>query len=452
MVADGWYTVQLGRVCTKLGSGATPRGGSNVYINTGTALIRSQNVLNSGFSREGLVFIDDEHAGQLSNVIVEEGDVLLNITGDSVARVCQAPASVLPARVNQHVAILRPNPTELDPRYLRYYLVSPSMQQYMLAIAGAGATRNALTKGMIESFEVPVPSTIEEQRAIGHILGMFDDKIESNRRMSEKLETIARTVFKSWFYDFEPVRAKANGELPEAISHRLGLSSEVLALFPDRFQISELGEIPIGWEATQLGSLCSRVAMGPFGSDIKTSNFQNEGVPVIRGGNLRSGFLDAKFVFVSEAKADELRNANARPEDIVITHRGTLGQIGIIPRRSRFPRYVVSQSQMVLTVDRGKSTPRFVYEFLRSFNGQQLLLANTSQVGVPAIARPTTSVKSLPVAAPPKEIAIAFETLVEPLFDKITLATHESDTLALIRDSLLPKLLSGKLPVPLGAA
>nr|VFK62190.1 MAG: Predicted nucleotidyltransferase [Candidatus Kentron sp. TUN] len=105
-----WEEFQLGEVCSKIGSGATPRGGSNVYFNKGSvALIRSQNVYNDGFSISGIVFISEQHAASLSNVVVEESDVLLNITGDSVARVCQVSSCILPARVNQHVAIIRTN-------------------------------------------------------------------------------------------------------------------------------------------------------------------------------------------------------------------------------------------------------------------------------------------------------------------------------------------------------
>jgi type I restriction enzyme, S subunit len=147
---------QLKDLCSKIGSGATPRGGKDVYQQTGhVALIRSQNVYNQKFERTGLAYLLPEHADQLQGVEVQRSDVLLNITGDSVARVCQVPNDVLPARVNQHVAIIRPRPDSVDPRFLRYYLASPQMQQHMLALASAGGTRNALTKGMIEEFILP---------------------------------------------------------------------------------------------------------------------------------------------------------------------------------------------------------------------------------------------------------------------------------------------------------
>ena len=165
-----WTTIELGEVCTKIGSGATPRGGKEVYLDEGPyTLIRSQNVYNDGFHHEGLAFIGEHHATQLQNVEVLEKDILLNITGDSVARICQVTRDILPARVNQHVAIIRPDPINLDPGYLRYYLTSPEMQTMLLSWAGSGGTRNALTKGMIESLEIRLPP-IPEQQTIAHVL------------------------------------------------------------------------------------------------------------------------------------------------------------------------------------------------------------------------------------------------------------------------------------------
>ena len=188
---SGWQTIRLGFACEKIGSGATPRGGSEVYQATGISLIRSQNIYNDGFKRDGLAFIGDKHARELENI---------NVQGDSVARVCQVPDKILPARVNQHVAIIRPRQGTLDARFLHYFLIHPQTQAHMLSLAGAGATRNALTKGMIESFEIKAPS-FSEQRAIAAVLGSLDDKIELNRRMNETLEALAQSLFKSWFVD-----------------------------------------------------------------------------------------------------------------------------------------------------------------------------------------------------------------------------------------------------------
>jgi len=191
------------------------------------------------------VYLTEQHANELVNVEVVQGDVLLNITGDSVARACQVHPDVLPARVNQHVAIIRPDPKRLSPRYLRYYLVSPIVQSTMLLLAGAGGTRNALTKGMIETLDVLAPAEVVEQQAIACILGALDDKIELNRQMNETLEGMAWTLFRSWFADFDPVRDKATG-------HPLGLALAIANLFPDAFDDSELGLIPVCWKVFPL--------------------------------------------------------------------------------------------------------------------------------------------------------------------------------------------------------
>ena len=244
-----WTLKKLGRACIKIGSGATPRGGKEVYVPSGPyALIRSQNVLNDGFRHDGLAYIGEQHAFELAGVEVLEGDVLLNITGDSVARACQVDPHVLPARVNQHVAIIRPDPAKLDPGFLRYFLVCPETQAKLLSWAGSGGTRNALTKGMIEAFDVPAPEDIREQRAIARVLGTLDDKIELNRRMNATQEAMAGALFQSWFVDFDPVRAKMDGR-------DTGLPKDIADLFPARLMDSELGEIPEGWPLVPLPEL-----------------------------------------------------------------------------------------------------------------------------------------------------------------------------------------------------
>lgn len=174
-----WGTATLDEVTSKIGSGATPRGGSSVYVEAGPALIRSQNVYDHLFKPKGLVFLSSDAAAALRGATVEAGDVLINITGDSILRASLVPDSMLPARVNQHVAIVRSN-GKVDPRFLQKWLSLPLMKEYMLGHS-AGGTRKAITKGHLQSFPMPLPP-IEEQRAIAATLGALDDKIESNRR------------------------------------------------------------------------------------------------------------------------------------------------------------------------------------------------------------------------------------------------------------------------------
>jgi len=192
---NDWTTIQLGTACKKIGSGMTPRGGSAVYRDKGPcALIRSQNIHNDGFHHDGLVFIDEQRATDLNNVEVRLHDVLLNITGDSVARCCQVGPDVLPARVNQHVAIVRPDPEVLQPQFLRYALIEPRMQGRLLSWAGAGGTRSALTKEMIESFEVFAPTKVQEQRAIAEVLSDVDGLIQSLDALIAKKRAIKQAT------------------------------------------------------------------------------------------------------------------------------------------------------------------------------------------------------------------------------------------------------------------
>ena len=170
----GWERILAGEATTKIGSGATPRGGKAAYKESGISLIRSMNVHDGRFVWEGLAFIDDRQAAALSGVTVEPEDVLLNITGASVARVCLAPSAVLPARVNQHVAIVRPDTEVLHPKFLAALLLSPSMKALLLRVGGTGATREAITKGDIEVLDLVRPSLDLQLRFVEAVEGLVE--------------------------------------------------------------------------------------------------------------------------------------------------------------------------------------------------------------------------------------------------------------------------------------
>lgn len=205
--------IRLVEACLKIGSGATPRGGKNVYCEKGISLIRSQNVLDFDFSENGLVYINEEQASKLNNVEVMEGDVLLNITGDSVARATIMKSDFLPARVNQHVAIIRAKKEIIDPLYLLYFL--QYQKSYLLQLASAGATRNALTKSMIAGIELELPS-LDIQRKIVSILNDIQEKILENKKINENLEQQVSVLYQSLFEDFEIT----NGVCPENWSYQ----------------------------------------------------------------------------------------------------------------------------------------------------------------------------------------------------------------------------------------
>jgi type I restriction enzyme S subunit len=252
---------------------------------------------------------------------------------------------------------------------------------------------------------------------------------------------MARALFKSWFVDFDPVRAKTEGRDPR-------LPKPLADLFPDSFENSELGAIPKGWEVKSIESIAQRVGMGPFGSSIKVETFAPNGVPIVSGQHLR-GFMmeDSTFNFLTAEHAERLKNANVQRGDVVFTHAGNIGQVAYIPETSRFDRYVISQRQFFMRCDLSQVTPSFVTLFFRSPEGRHRLLANASSSGVPSIARPVTYLRSIRLTIPPKSIIDAFERLIRPLLNQFQRNLHEDSTLATLRDALLPKLISGDLRV-----
>ncbi|HAL39398.1 MAG TPA: hypothetical protein DCP03_15320 [Polaromonas sp.] len=153
----GWCRATLGSITTKIGSGATPRGGKSAYFDSGVTLIRSQNIFDYNFVDKGLAFLDDDQAAQLQGVAVEPDDVLLNITGASVARCCMVARRHLPARVNQHVMLIRADSVRMEPSYLLCAINSVEMKRQLLAYAQTGSTREALTREMMSQFAVLLP-------------------------------------------------------------------------------------------------------------------------------------------------------------------------------------------------------------------------------------------------------------------------------------------------------
>lgn len=442
-VPEKWEYTTLGEACAR-GGGDIQTGpfGSQLhaadYVPSGIPSIMPQNIGDNRVVPEGIARITKQDAERLSRYRVRPWDIVYSRRGDVERR-----ALIRPSQdgwlCGTGCLRVRFGGGQISPVFASYYLGDSRVREWIVRHAH-GATMPNLNTSILSALPFVVPPP-EEQQFIARILGVLDDKIDLNRRMNETLEGIAQALFKSWFVDFDPVRAKAQGHDP-------GLPRPIAELFPSFFEGTELGDAPKGWETRSLGDICLRVSMGPFGSDIKTDNFVPVGVPVVRGGNLKDGFVDDRFVYLSEEKATELKNANAFPGDLVITHRGTLGQVGIIPRKCRFPRYVVSQSQMVLSVDPSQASPEFVFSFLCSKNGQYQLLANTSQTGVPAIARPTTSVKAIRIVLPPTSILRLFDTVVGRFSERRNACRVESRTLIALRDALLSKLISGELRIP----
>ena len=175
---EGWVRYQLSEITTKIGSGSTPRGGASSYKVEGISLIRSLNVYDRAFRSNKLAYIDEEQANKLSNVVVEDGDVLFNITGASVARCCKAPADYLPARVNQHVSIIRPKQEIVSTDFLNYLITAQIHKEELLGIGNkGGSTRQAITKKQLQDFFLHIPKDRDEQDGMVHELDMLSAEV-----------------------------------------------------------------------------------------------------------------------------------------------------------------------------------------------------------------------------------------------------------------------------------
>jgi len=412
-----WATKRLGDCCEKIGSGATPKGGKEAYLDFGPVhLIRSQNVHNDGFSPSGLAYINEEQAQKLDNVKVESGDVLLNITGDSVARVCQALNRFLPARVNQHVAIIRPISSVFDARYLRYFFASPAQQNFMLGLAAVGATRNALTKGMIESFEVPCPP-LAVQQGIADVLASLDDRITLLRETNTTLEAIAQALFKSWFVDFDPVHSKMQGRAPE------GMDEATAALFPDSFEESELGPVPKGWRNVSLKEVVSihdskRIPLSGQEREKRKGPYPYYGAAALM--DAVDGYLfDGVYLLTGED--------------------GSVADVNGYPiMQYVWGKFWVNNHAHILQGKDGVATEHVMLAMQRTNITPYITGAVQAKLS-------QTNMWRINFLKPTHEVAEHFASLLEPLFVRFRHNSEQAKTLATLRDTLLPRLIAGQL-------
>ena len=398
-----WKEVRLGDVCSKIGSGATPSGGKEAYKGGDYHLIRSQNVLDFAFSKDGLASINDEQANKLKNVEIIQGDVLLNITGDSVARCCIVPSEILPARVNQHVAIIRPRKEELDNNYLLYYLQYNKRQ--LLQIASAGATRNAITKAMIENLILPCPKSLEDQRRIASILSSLDRKIELNNKINADLEEMAQAIFKNWFVDFEPFK-------------------------DGKFVDSELGMIPEGWKVGTLEDI-AEITMGqsPAGNSL---NENREGMIFYQGSSDFGFRFPSIRVFTTEPKRLAVANS------VLFSVRAPVGDINVAKEECCIGRGVASIKSKYGHDSYLFYAMKSLHKLFDSFDGEGTVFGSINKKTLSAIQ----------ILLPSDGIVEQFNNIASSFDNRIRSLSDENSRLSLLRDTLLPRLMSGEIEVP----
>ena len=403
--------VKLVEICEKIGSGATPCGGKEAYCKEGISLVRSQNILDFYFLKDGLAFINDEQARKLSNVEVNSGDVLLNITGDSVARACLMNGDYLPARVNQHVAIIRGKANRVLNSYILYYL--QWRKNYLLQLASAGATRNALTKTMIEQLELDLPP-LDDQKRVVAILDSLQSRIQLNQKINDNLQQQAMALFKKWFVDN-----------PDAIS----------------------------WKEGTFSDLIKKTISGDWGKDSPSGNntemvycIRGADIPEVRAGN--RGKMPTRYILPKNYVAKQLVDG-----DIVVEISGgsptqSTGRAAAVSN-ALLARY---DKGMVCTNFCKALKPRAGYSMYVYYYWQYLYDRNIFF----SYENGTTGIKNLdingfietePIAIAPEDLVEKFDAVCQTVFSKIYANGMENEQLALVRDTLLPKLMSGEINV-----
>jgi type I restriction enzyme S subunit len=375
-----------------------------------------------------------EHAPSRAQRIVRKGDIIVSTVRPNRRSFLYLKETKPETIASTGFVVLRAKENN-DSRFLYYLVTSQEFTDYLVSKA-EGSAYPAVNPNVFSNADVLVPD-YEEQKAIAKILSSLDDKIELNRRMNETLEAIARALFKAWFVDFEPIRANMENRPSESAS------PEITKLFPSEFE----NGIPKGWTITKFGELFSLVV----DNRGKTPPLSSDGYKLLEGYQI---FCDKPFPdfsnsekqkFVSEEVFNSLkwfRTKHPQYLDILCATVGTLPKWCFAPSQVDFG---IAQNVVALRTNKELASPYFAKclmntdNFLWNFNSRIVTTAQPSiKVG---------PLKDILIILPTKSLIIEFDKIAQPIYSHLQQIFNQSQTLAEIRDSLIPRLISGKIPV-----
>lgn len=431
-MASEWTTMRVRQIASNTRNALVggPFGSNLVtrdYVEHGIPVIRGQNMIGRWVSGD-FVFVTKEKAESLEANLAHPSDIVFTQRGTlgQVSLIPKNPFEVY--LVSQSQMKLTVDREIADPLFFYYQFLSPVQQEHIKQHTIQGGVPHT-NLGILRDTTVIVPP-INEQHAIAHILGTLDDKIELNRKMNETLEAIARTIFKSWFVDFDPVRAKASGEPPDSICRRLGLTPDLLALFPNRLVDSELSEIPVGWMVSRVGEEFDlTMGQSPPG---ETYNEISEGIPFYQGRtDFESRYPKRRIYCTAPTRF-------AKKGDTLISVRAPVGDINMAGEDCAIGRGVAAARHKSGC---GSYTYQFMYNLREVF-------ARFEAGGTVFGSINKKDFNGIPCLAPRPDVIGAFSLILKPLDGRIESNILESDTLSQLRDTLLPRLISGKLQIP----
>lgn len=447
--------ITLAEICTDISYGYTA---SATAKPVGPKFLRITDIQGGKVNWENVPYCEIDEKDSLK-YLLQDGDIVIARTGNSTGEnfIFSSNTKVVFA---SYLIRFRIDPKKANPKFIWLQMRTPQWWSFIDSVKTGSAQAGANAK-VLGLYEVELP----ERKIQDHIADIGFNllkKQDINSKINQTLEQMSQTLFKSWFVDFDPVidnAPDAGNPIPEALQTRTKLRqkvrnsadfkplpAEIRSLFPSEFEETELGWVPKGWDVVKTEDIAIKIGMGPFGSNIKASQFVSSGIPIINGQQLKGLILEKNFInYITDEHANILKNSLVYEHDIVLTHRGTLGQVSLIPKRKGNEKFVISQSQFYLRVDRKKCSPFYMIHFLKSRIGQEALLSNASQVGVPSIARPSTHLKKITFINPPLSLHKLFDNEFEVILEKIMNCKEQSLALTALRDTLLPKLISGEL-------
>jgi type I restriction enzyme S subunit len=369
----------------------------------------------------------------LDDYVLSAGDVVVTMTDLSKASDTLGYSALVPQRSNlrflhnQRIGKLEvTRPDLVDKDFLYWLLRTPEYRAEILASATGTAIKHT-APGRIEAFCFTAPN-LPEQRAIAHVLGTLDDKIELNRKMNATLERIARALFKSWFVDFDPVRAKSEGRVPS------DMDAETAKLFPGEFVESDRGRIPQGWEPCTLGRY----------ADLNSETWARATYPAsiqyVDLSGTKWGAIESLSLFSREDAPSRAQRVLRRGDTILGTVRPGNGSFALVDRDG-----LTGSTGFAVLRPRRSDTRTFIYCAATSSENIDRL-AHLADGGAYPAVRPELVVQT-DVAGAPDNVVSRFETAVAPIIECIASNRAESAALARVRDQLLPRLLSGALAV-----
>ena len=414
----GWREMQIEELCERVTSGGTPsRQRPEFYENGVFSWFKTKELKDCALygSEER---ITQDALDSSSAKLFPPNTVLMAMYGDGIT-ITSLGILRREAATNQACCAMIPNTKVCEPRFLFYSLLNH--REDFIRIASGGAQRN-LSGGLIRRFALNAPP-LPEQKAIAAVLGSLDDKIELNRRMNATLEAMARALFQSWFVDFDPVRAKLDGRQPT------GLDSATAALFPEHLEDSPLGHIPKGWKAgTVVEGFNLTMGQSPPGD---TYNAEGNGLPFYQGRT------DFGFRFPTRRIYCSAPTRYAKPGDTLVSVRAPVGDINMANEECCIGRGVAAVRHKSGATSFTYHSMANLYPDFARFEAEGTVFGSINK----------DSFEKLRFVIPPMEIIAAYERQAGALDEQVRTLEDQSRTLATLRDTLLPKLLSGELSV-----